>query len=104
MFARRHAVMHHGLGAEAGRVQHTNPGALGTQPSHELIAVEARHHHVGDHQIGLESAIDALRESFFAAAGGHHAIPATFEHPTGDRTNARLVINEQHGRLSPRKR
>jgi len=62
-------MLHYGLRAEAGREQHSKIGALSAQSSHELIAVDARHDDVCDHQIGLES-LETPREGLLTAACG----------------------------------
>ena len=88
-------MMHYGLRTETGREQHSKIGALSAQSSHELIAVDARHDDVCDHQIGLEP-LETPRERLFTAACGDDVIAAPFEHATGDGTHTGFIIDEQH--------
>ncbi len=95
MLAGRDALMDDRFFAEARHVQHAKLGALRTQSRDELVAVEAGHHHVSDHQIRFEAVVSESRKRFFTAASRRDVIATPFEHARSNRADAGLVIHEQ---------
>jgi hypothetical protein len=64
---------------------------------HELITVHARHHQIDDGQVVLPLREEADRLG--AVDGYINAVAAPFRHQTEQRTNRRIVVNDEN--LSP---
>ena len=89
-----HAAVHHGVGGVAGGEQHLEAGPSAQRLVGKLLAVDVRHHDVGEQEFHVGDAVER-RQRIRGAVAVEHRIAELVQRVGGQPAHQRIVLDHQ---------
>src|SRR6266581_1046305 len=92
-----HPVVDDGVVRVAGEIEHSNPGALGSQASGNLSPVEPRHDYIGHEEVDGTFVLSRHTLSVAPACRDEHRVAVGVQHLLDELANHVIVLHEEDG-------